>query len=191
MTPQAPVFPIFLRLAGRAVVLVGGGRVAASKLEGLLRGGANVTVVAPEIRSELEREGVTLLKREFEPSDLDGAWFAVAAATPAANRQVADAAEERRIFVNAVDDPASASAYAGGVFRRGSLTVAISTNGDAPALAGLLREGLEALVPDEIETWLELSRGQARLWRQSGIPMEERRPLLLAALNRLYAERAG
>lgn len=191
MTPGAPVFPIFLRLAGRAVVLVGGGRVAATKIEGLLRAGARVTVVAPEIRSELEREGVTLLRREFEASDLDGAWFAVAAGTHAVNRQVAEAAEERRIFVNAVDDPPSASAYAGGVFRRGSLTVAISTNGDAPALAGLMREGLEALVPEEIETWLELSRQQARLWRETGIPMEERRPLLLAAINRLYAERAG
>jgi uroporphyrin-III C-methyltransferase/precorrin-2 dehydrogenase/sirohydrochlorin ferrochelatase len=190
MTPHAPVFPIFLRLAGRAVVLVGGGRVAASKLEGLLRGGAQVTVVAPEIRSELERDGVTLLRREFEASDLDGAWFAVGAATPAVNRRVADAAEERRIFVNAVDDPASASAYAGGVFRRGNLTVAISTDGDAPALAGLVREGLEAIIPDEIEAWLELSRGQTRLWRESALPMGERRPLLLAALNRLYAERA-
>lgn len=190
MTPHAPVFPIFLRLAGRAVVLVGGGRVAASKLEGLLRGGAQVTVVAPEIRSELERDGVTLLRREFEASDLDGAWFAVAAATPAVNRRVADAAEERRIFVNAVDDPASASAYAGGVLRRGNLTVAISTDGDAPALAGLVREGLEAIIPDEIEAWLELSRGQTRLWRESALPMGERRPLLLAALNRLYAERA-
>ena len=191
MTSNAPVFPIFLRLAGRAVLLVGGGRVAATKIEGLLRAGARVTVVAPEIRSELEREGVTLLRREFEASDLDGAWFAVAAGTHAVNRQVAEAAEERRIFVNAVDDPPSASAYAGGVFRRGSLTVAISTNGDAPALAGLMREGLEALVPEEIETWLELSRQQARVWRETGIPMEERRPLLLAAINRLYAERAG
>ena len=191
MTPGAPVFPIFLRLAGREVVLVGGGRVAATKIEGLLRAGAKVTVVAPEIRSELEREGVTLLRREFEASDLDGAWFAVAAGTHAVNRQVAEAAEERRIFVNAVDDPPSASAYAGGVFRRGSLTVAISTNGDAPALAGLMREGLEALVPEEIETWLELSRQHARVWRETGIPMEERRPLLLAAINRLYAERAG
>lgn len=191
MTLGAPVFPIFLRLAGRAVVLVGGGRVAATKIEGLLRAGARVTVVAPEIRSELEREGVTLLLRKFEASDLDGAWFAVAAGTHAVNRQVAEAAEERRIFVNAVDDPPSASAYAGGVFRRGSLTVAISTNGDAPALAGLMREGLEALVPEEIETWLELSRQQARVWRETGIPMEERRPLLLAAINRLYAERAG
>lgn len=190
MSSGAPVFPIFLRLAGRPVLLVGGGRVATTKLEGLLRGGARVTVVAPQIRSDLEREGVVLLKREFQASDLDGTWFAVAAATHAVNRQVADAAEERRIFVNAVDDPASASAYAGGVFRRGSMTVAISTNGDAPALAGLVREGLQALVPEEIETWLELSREQARLWRESGIPMEKRRPLLLEALNRLYAGRA-
>ncbi len=189
MTPGAPVFPIFLRLAGKPVLLVGGGRVAATKLEGLLRAGAQVTVVAPDIRPELKREGVTILQREFEAGDLDGAWFAVAAATSAANRQVAEAAEERRIFVNAVDDPASASAYAGGVFRRGSLTVAISTNGEAPALAGLLREGLEVLVPDDIGAWLELSRGEARLWRANGIPMEERRPLLLAAINRLYAER--
>ena len=189
MTPAAPVFPIFLRLAGKPALLVGGGRVAAIKLDGLLRAGAQVTVVAPEIRPELKREGVTFHQREFEPSDLDGAWFAVAAATPAANRQVAEAAEERRIFVNAVDDPASASAYAGGVFRRGSLTVAISTNGEAPALAGLLREGLEVLVPDDIGAWLELSRDEARLWRTNGIAMEERRPLLLAAINRLYAER--
>ncbi len=190
MSAHAPVFPIFLRLAGRPVLLVGGGRVAATKLDGLLRGGARVTVVAPEIRNDLERDGVTLRRREFQASDLDGTWFAVAAATPAVNRQVADAAQERRIFVNAVDDPASASAYAGGVFRRGSMTVAISTNGDAPALAGLVREGLEALVPEEIETWLSLSRAQARVWRETGIPMEERRPLLLEALNRLYAGRA-
>jgi siroheme synthase-like protein len=190
MTAHAPVFPIFLRLAGRPVVLVGGGRVAASKLEGLLRAGARVTVVSPEIRSELERDGVTLRRRPFVPRDLDNAWFAVAAATHDVNRQVAEAAEVRRIFVNAVDDPASASAYAGGVFRRGGLTVSISTDGEAPALAGLLREGLEALVPDEIETWLDLSRGETRAWRERAIPMTERRPLLLEALNRLYAGRA-
>jgi len=188
--PEAPVFPIFLRLAGRKVVVVGGGKVAASKLDGLLRGGAQVTVIAPEVRAEMEREGVTLLRRGFQSNDLDGAWLAVAAATPDVNRRVADAAEERRVFVNAVDDPASASAYAGGVFRRGSLTVAISTDGEAPALAGLVREGLEELIPEEIETWLAEARRQTRLWRESAIPMRQRRPLLLAALNRLYERRA-
>jgi uroporphyrin-III C-methyltransferase/precorrin-2 dehydrogenase/sirohydrochlorin ferrochelatase len=67
--------------------------------------------------------------------------------------------------------------------------VAISTDGDAPALAGLVREGLEALVPDDIETWLDLSREQTRLWRETKIPMADRRPRLLEALNRLYSER--
>ncbi len=189
MRPEAPVFPIFLKLTGRPVVLVGGGKVAASKLDGLLRVGARVTVVAPQIRAEIERPDVTLRRRGFEANDLDGAWFAVAAATPAVNRRVASAAEERRVFVNAVDDPPSASAYAGGVLRRGRLTVAISTNGEAPALAGLIREGLEELIPTEMETWLREASDQTHLLRRSGIPMPDRRPLLLAALNRLYLRR--
>ena len=189
MSREVLVFPIFLKLTGRPVVLVGGGKVAASKLDGLLRVGARVTVVAPEIRAEIERPDVTLRRRGFEASDLDGAWFAVAAATPAVNRRVASAAEERRVFVNAVDDPPSASAYAGGVLRRGRLTVAISTNGEAPALAGLIREGLEELIPQEMETWLREASEQTQVLRQNGIPMPERRPLLLAALNRLYLRR--
>jgi uroporphyrin-III C-methyltransferase/precorrin-2 dehydrogenase/sirohydrochlorin ferrochelatase len=189
MSREVLVFPIFLKLTGRPVVLVGGGKVAASKLDGLLRVGARVTVVAPQIRAEIERPDVTLRRRGFEASDLDGAWFAVAAATPAVNRRVASAAEERRVFVNAVDDPPSASAYAGGVLRRGGLTVAISTNGEAPALAGLIREGLEELIPKETETWLREASEQTGLLRQNGIPMPERRPLLLAALNRLYLRR--
>jgi uroporphyrin-III C-methyltransferase/precorrin-2 dehydrogenase/sirohydrochlorin ferrochelatase len=189
MSREVLVFPIFLKLTGRPVVLVGGGKVAASKLDGLLRVGARVTVVAPEIRAEIERPDVTLRRRGFEASDLDGAWFAVAAATPAVNRRVASAAEERRVFVNAVDDPPSASAYAGGVLRRGRLTVAISTNGEAPALAGLIREGLEELIPQEMEAWLREASEQTQVLRQNGVPMPERRPLLLAALNRLYQRR--
>ena len=62
--------------------LVGGGPVAAAKLAGLLADGARVTVVAPEIRPELHKPGVTIAKRAFEPSDLDGAWYVVAAAPP-------------------------------------------------------------------------------------------------------------
>jgi uroporphyrin-III C-methyltransferase/precorrin-2 dehydrogenase/sirohydrochlorin ferrochelatase len=187
---EAPVFPIFLKLAGRKVLVVGGGKVAASKLDGLLRSGALVTVVAPRFQPEIERSGVTLRSRGFEPSDLDGVWYAVAAATAEVNRHVAAAAEERRIFVNAVDDPSSASAYAGGVLRRGDLTIAISTEGEAPALAGLLREALEGLIPEEIETWLHEARRQKHVWREESVAMPARRPLLLAALNRLYAERA-
>jgi siroheme synthase-like protein len=182
------LFPSFLKLAGRKVVLVGGGQVAVAKHGGLRAAGARVTVVAPQIDPRLRTDGTELLERGFEPGDLDGAWFVVAAAIPAVNRAVAQAAEERRIFVNAVDDPASASAYAGGVVRRGPVTVAISTGGGAPALAGLLREALDAVLPADLETWLTAARALRPEWRAEGVPMEARRPLLLEALNRLYRE---
>jgi uroporphyrin-III C-methyltransferase / precorrin-2 dehydrogenase / sirohydrochlorin ferrochelatase len=183
---SAQVYPVFLRLEGRRVALVGGGRVAAAKLPALLEAGARVTVVAPAIRDELERPGVALERRPFVPTDLDGASFAIAAAPPEVNRAVAAAAEERGLFVNAVDDAASASALLGGVVRRGGVTVAVSTGGRAPALAGLLREALESVLPEDLGSWVELGE-QVRIgWKERGLPMGERRPLLLRALQDLY-----
>jgi uroporphyrin-III C-methyltransferase/precorrin-2 dehydrogenase/sirohydrochlorin ferrochelatase len=187
MTP----FPAFLLLTGRPALLVGGGPVAAGKLSALLQAGARVTVVAPRVLPDLEREGVQILRREFQPADLEGCWFAVAAATPAVNQEVAKAAEERRIFVNAVDDVRAASAYLGGVVRRGGVTVAISTGGRAPALAGLLREALESLLPEDLAGWTSEAEGLRAGWREEGVPMPDRRPLLLRALEKLYARKAA
>jgi uroporphyrin-III C-methyltransferase/precorrin-2 dehydrogenase/sirohydrochlorin ferrochelatase len=180
------LYPTFLRLSGRAVLLVGGGRVAASKLPALREAGARVTVVAPEVRAELERPGVEIARREFEAADLDGRWFAVAAATPEVNRAVAAAAEARRIFVNAVDDTSAASAYLGGVVRKGGVTLAISTDGRAPALAGLLREALDAVLPNELGEWVSAAERLRARWRADSVPMGERRPLLLRALQEIY-----
>ena len=180
------MFPAFLRLAGRKVVLVGGGPVAAGKLGALLDAGAQVTVVAPDIRTELERPGVTLERRPFEDADLDDAWWVVAAAPPEINRQVLKAAEARRIFVNAVDDPQHATAYAGGIVRRGGVTIAISTGGRAPALAGLLREALDAWLPGDLDAWFAAADEARRAWTQQAVPMHARRPQLLDTLNRLY-----
>jgi uroporphyrin-III C-methyltransferase / precorrin-2 dehydrogenase / sirohydrochlorin ferrochelatase len=180
------MYPAFLRLEGRRVVLVGGGVVAAAKLEGLLAAGAAVTVVAPEIRPELERAGVVLERRAFEPGDLDGAWWVVAAAPPVVNKQVLDAAEARRVFVNAVDDPPNATAYLGGVVRRSDVTVAFSTGGRAPAMAGLLREAFDAWLPHDLDRWMSAADEARRDWKRNGVPMEQRRPLLLETLNRLY-----
>lgn len=191
MSEGADLFPAFLKLRGRKVVVVGGGTVAATKLAALVRAGSDITVVAPEISAGIEREPVTLVRRAFAPDDLDGAWLVVAAASPEVNRAVAAAAAERRIFVNAVDDPANASAYAAATLRRDGVTVAVSTDGHAPALAGLLREALDALLPDDLETWVSKARALRRPWRAQGIPMAARRPLLLDALNRLYADRAA
>jgi len=182
------LLPLFLTLKGRRVLLVGGGPVAAAKLRQLLAVGADVLVVAPSVDAAIERANVAIARRPFEPADLDGAWLVVAAATPEANREVATAAEARRIFVNAVDDPPNASAFLSGVVRRDGVTIAISTNGDAPALAGLLREALDAVLPVDLETWMDQARRERFIWRRDLVPMEQRRPLLLAALNRLYEE---
>ena len=186
--PRDALYPVFLKLGGLPVVVVGGGTVAAQKLSGLLAAGARVTVVAPEIREEVRRRAaVTVALRAFRPEDLDGARWVVAAATPAVNREVAAAAEARGLFVNAVDDPQAATAYLGGVVRRGEVEVAISTGGVAPALAGLLREALEAVLPHDLEAWLALATRERAAWKRAQVPMAERRPLLLRALERLYA----
>jgi siroheme synthase-like protein len=184
------MYPVFLKLTGRRVLLVGGGRVAAGKLASLLADGAQVTVVAPEIRAELRQPGVRIVPRAFEPADVDDVWYVVAAAPAGVNKQVLDAAEPRRVFVNAVDDPLHASAYAGSVVRRNGVTVAFSTDGRAPALAGLLREALEAWLPADLETWLRASDTARQEWKKHSVPMEERRPMLLETLNRLYADKA-
>jgi len=181
------MFPAFLDLAGRTVVVVGGGPVAAGKIEALTAAGARVTVIAPDIRPEIEHADVEIIRREFVDSDLDGAWWVVAAAPSAVNRRVSEAAERRRIFVNAVDDPDHATAYLGGVVRRAGVTIAISTDGRAPAIAGLLREAFDGLLPRDIDRWLKVSDDARRLWRSERTPMEERRPQLLDMLNRVYA----
>ncbi len=184
------LYPAFLKLEGRPVLLVGAGPVAASKLDGLLAAGAKVRVVAPEVRAEIAGAPVEVAKRAFVPADLDGVYFVISAATPAVNREVREAAEERALFVNAVDDVENASLYLGGVLRRGGVTVAVSTDGRAPALAGLLREALEAVIPEEVETWVEEASRLRAQHKADGLPMAARRPLLLEALNRLYDNRS-
>lgn len=180
------LFPAFLHLRGRRVVLVGAGPVGASKLAALLAAGADVRVIAPDVRPEVESAPVAIERRPFTPSDLDDAWLVVAAATPEVNRAVAEAAQERRLFVNAVDDPPNASLYLGGVVRRDGVTIAISTSGEAPAISGLMREGLDAMLPSDLDAWMETARAERRAWRRDAVPMDARRPKLLDALNRLY-----
>lgn len=185
-----PLFPIFLKLTGRRVVVVGAGPVAAGKTCSLVSAGADVVVVAPEVCQDMAALPVTIVRKDFEAADLDGAWFVVAAAPPEVNRDVAEAAAARRVFVNAVDDPAPASAYAGSVVTRGGVTIALSTSGLAPAVAGLLREGLDSLLPEDLEQWVEEAVRQRVVWKRDGVPMGARRGQLLERLNAIYRARA-
>ena len=180
------LLPTFLNLTGRLVLLVGGGFVAEAKVRQLVAAGARVRVVAPAIAPSVRAAAFEAIERGFVPADLDDVWFVVAAATPDVNRMVSDAAQSRRIFVNAVDDPANATAYLSGVIRRADVTIAISTSGDAPALTSLVREGLDALLPRELDDWMTVAREERAAWRAGAVAMGQRKPKLLRALNELY-----
>jgi siroheme synthase-like protein len=180
-------YPIFLRLEGRLVVVVGGGPVAWEKAQALREAGAVLRVVAPEIGPELARVADELRVRPFAASDLDGAWLVVSAAPPEVNRAVRAAADSRSLFVVAVDDVASCSAIGAARFQRGDLTVAISSDGRAPALVALLRRAIEALLPDDVDAWQAIATRARDDWKRAAVPVRERRPRLLAALNALYS----
>jgi siroheme synthase-like protein len=196
------LLPLFLNLRGRPVLLVGGGPVATAKLKQLLAVDAHVRIVAPDVTPEIAAlvehasrgdggAGLSLARRPVGPADLEDMWLVVAAAPPDVNREVAAMAEARRIFVNAVDDPANASAFLSGVVRRDGVTVAISTSGNAPALTSLLREAIDAVLPDDLASWVWRARAERVAWRREGVPMDERKPLLLQALNALYRRPEG
>jgi siroheme synthase-like protein len=187
---DSPSFPLFLRLEGRRVLFVGGGKVALEKAEAFKLVGATLAVVAPEVEADLTLLADSVERRAFRDSDVDQAWLVVAAATPEVNRSVKASADARRIFVVAVDNPENGSALGAAQFCRAGLTLAISSNGRAPALVALLRRALEEVIPEDIHEWVRLAETSRSEWKTAGVPFKERRPLLLRALNALY-ERSG
>ncbi|MGH8460608.1 MAG: siroheme synthase CysG [Stenotrophobium sp.] len=149
---HSPFFPIFLRLRGQNVLLLGGGEVALRKIRLLLPTGANILIIAqrlhPELESLLGAGRLTHLAADFAEQHLHGCRLLIAATDdPALNRAVAAAADARGIPVNVVDDPGPSSFIMPSIVSRPPLQVAISTGGNAPVLARRLREQLESLLP--------------------------------------------
>ena len=184
-------YPLFLRFEGRPVLVVGGGAVALEKATALRASGATVHVVAPEVHPGLVDVAASIQQRPFAPADVDGKWLALAAATPEVNRQVKIACDARRTFLIAVDDVASCSAIGAAQLHRGGLTLAISSDGKAPALVALLRRALSELLPDDVEEWVALAERARTAWKARGTAFPERRPLLLRALNEMYERTEG
>lgn len=147
--------PIFCRLDNKPVLLVGGGEVAQRKARLLLDAGAQLTVVAPELDPELAElaanGSIEWLAGEFAPQQLAGKWLVVAATDRReVNALVYQSANQARIFANVVDDPKRSSFIMPSIIDRSPLMVAISSGGKAPVLARLLREKLEALLPQHL-----------------------------------------
>jgi precorrin-2 dehydrogenase/sirohydrochlorin ferrochelatase len=171
-----------LDLTERPVLVVGGGRVALEKVEGLLECGAHVTVVAPEIVPELERLPVELVRREYRPGDLSGRFVVVAAtSTTSVNRSVYRDAEARALLCNVVDVPELCSFILPAVHRQDPIAVAISTGGASPALAQRLRDEIATVVRPEHADLARRLR-ELRPWAKAHLPTYEARRDYFAGL---------
>lgn len=145
------LYPLFADLSHRAVLVVGGGAVAERKAAALLHAHAQVTINAASLTPQLQRwvkEGRIAHRSDaFQAAWLDRVWLVVAATSDRSlNRLLSELAEMRRIFVNVVDDAGLSSFHVPAVIDRSPLTIAISSGGDAPMLARLLRERLETVL---------------------------------------------
>ena len=154
-TNQPPPYPVGLRLAGRRVVVVGGGSVAQRRVPVLIGAGARVVVVSPQVTPALEgmADEVTLVLREFTEADLDEAWYVIAATDVASvNARVLAAAEQRRIFCVRSDDAREASAWTMASGRYGEVTVGVLGNREPRQSAALRDDIVEALRDGRLTT---------------------------------------
>jgi siroheme synthase-like protein len=186
------LFPAFLRLTGRRVLVVGGGAIAAQKIPGLLEAGARVHVVSPKLSSTLveyvRNRRIDWSPKSFAGTDLDGAFLVIAAtALRDLNAAVFAEADRRNILCNAVDDIDHCHFYYGSIVQRGDLQIAISTNGKSPALAQRLRKELEEQFGPEYESWLEwLGAAREVLRAQSSDPEVTKRWLHTLASRPMF-----
>ncbi|HEU5351532.1 MAG TPA: siroheme synthase CysG [Terracidiphilus sp.] len=183
------LLPIFVNLSGRRGLLVGAGTVALDKLSSLLPTGVLLRVIAPHARPEIQTlaaEGrLEWVQRAFAPSDLDGVFLAIAATDDAAvNAAVYQAALDRNIPCNSVDDIPNCDFFFGSVVRRGALQIAISTSGESPAVAQRLRREIDAQLPADLGPWLE-NLGELRREVLVTHPRGEARKALLHQLAQM------
>ncbi|NPA32476.1 MAG: bifunctional precorrin-2 dehydrogenase/sirohydrochlorin ferrochelatase [Aquificae bacterium] len=175
-----PLFPLFVDLSKKRVLVVGGGKVATRKVKNLLPFTGNITIVSPKLTEELrdivKSRGLKYVKRRFRSSDLkDKDVVIVAVDDERLQRRVFRLCERRKILCNAVDSPEYCNFIFPALVRRGDVVIGITTSGRVPALSRALRERLEACVPEGIEDALRrLSR--IRSARKKG---KERQRLLL------------
>jgi precorrin-2 dehydrogenase/sirohydrochlorin ferrochelatase len=180
------LYPIFLKLEGRKVLIVGGGAVAQQKLEGVLRSATDVTVIASEATDSITRwaaEGrLRHVAAEYRAGMARG-YFLVIACTDseAVNRAVYEEASQAGAIVNAVDDPAYCDFYAPAVVNRGDFQIAISTGGASPALAQRVRRELEQKYGPEYGSWTSWL-GRVRSALRETLPRSESRKQLIRML---------
>ena len=160
-------YPVFLDIADKKCVVVGGGEVAARKVKRLLDCGAKVSVVSPELNSELtalkKDQRISHISSEYDSKIIDSASLVIGATDDEkTNLLISQDAREKGIAVNIVDDPQKCDFILPSIMERGDLVIAIGTGGKSPALARHLREELDSRYGAEYEIFLRIL-GRLRL----------------------------
>ena len=154
MKKNFPYYPIYIDIEDRSVLIVGGGTVCARKAETMMRYGARVTIVSPEITDEIaawEHAGVLAVQRKmYAESDLEGASMVIASTDDqCVNARVARDCRRRRIPVNVVDVTHLCEFIVPAIIEKGSIQIAVSTGGKSPAIARTIREDLQKAIGPE------------------------------------------
>ena len=152
-------FPFFVDIGGKNGLIAGGGRIALHKLQKLLPYGAKLQIVAPEVSEAMERTAlendICVIKRAFEPSDLNEMFFVIAASDDAkVNAEIGRLCRERGILVNVVDDKEACSFLFPSLVKEGNLSIGISTEGTSPEVAAELRSRVVSMIPADMDTIL-------------------------------------
>lgn len=179
---MANLFPVYIDLQGRRCLIVGGGKVAARKAENLLLYGCQVVIVSPDcetqIRTWAEDGLIIYLEREFLAEDLDRSFLVfIATDDEKLNSSISSLCREKGILVNAVDDPPHCDFYVPAILRRGSLSLAISTEGKSPAFARRLRRELEELITDEYGKFVDLLGEQRQYVKENIVDIDRRKAI--------------
>src|SRR5262245_32483400 len=175
-------YPVYIEMRAQPCTVIGGGKIAEGKVDGLLAVQAHVKVIAHELTPYLQQladhKQITYISRKYQPGDLTGAFMVICATDQAEiNHQVWQEATANRQLVNVVDDTPRCNFIAPSILRKGDLTIAISTSGKAPALAVRLKERFQRELGPEYERFLELA-GELREPLAKHIPDFETRKAL-------------
>lgn len=175
--PAMRYYPVFLDIVDKRVVVIGGGKIAQQKVEGLLKAGANVTVVSPDLNDEMSRllaEGrFRHMARDYQPGDIEGYTLAfVATDDRSVNATVAREGKQHRVWVNAADDPPNCDFIMPAIVQRGDLIVSISTSGTSPAMARKMREEIETFLTEDFALMLELAAEVRAELLEHGVPAD-------------------
>lgn len=185
-------YPFYMNIDNKKWLIVGGGTVAAGRFSRLLEFTDKITVMSPEISSDIINKAggtVRLIKSEYEPSVLKDADICLAATSDhLLNRKIAMDCRKEHILVNASDDPKFCDFIFPAVLKKGNLTVSVSTGGSSPRFASLLRDRISDIIPGDTEEILDKMMEIRTILNNDRLESDERRIVIKKALDILIAE---